>query len=70
MPDKRRSWTEEDIAKLKNMAGKLSLFEIATRLNRTAAATAMEASKLKVSLRTRPYFGGPRQANGETSLER
>ena len=40
MPDKRRSWTEEDIAKLKNMAGKLSLFEIATRLNRTAAATA------------------------------
>ena len=70
MPDNRRVWTEDDIAKLKSMAGKLALREIATELGRTPGATAVEASKLKVSLRTRPYFGGPRRANGETSLER
>jgi hypothetical protein len=47
MPDNRRNWTEEDIAKLKSMAGKLSLVEIATRLGRTTGATALQASKLK-----------------------
>jgi hypothetical protein len=70
MPDNRRTWTEEDIGKLKSMAGKLSLVEIATRLRRTTAATAVAASKLKISLRRRSYFGGPRPAKGEASLER
>lgn len=70
MPDNRRPWTEEDIAKLKSMAGKLALKDIAKQLGRTAGATAVEASKLKVSLRTRTYFGGPRRASSETSLER
>lgn len=69
MPDNRRPWTEEDIAKLKSMAGKLALKDIAKQLGRTAGATAVEASKLKVS-RTRTYFGRPRRASGETSLER
>jgi hypothetical protein len=35
------------------MAGKLALKDIAKKLGRTAGATAVEASKLKVSLRTR-----------------
>ena len=54
MPDNRRSWTEEDIAKLKNLAGKLALREIATELGRTPGATAVEASKLGLSLSRRP----------------
>jgi hypothetical protein len=70
MPDNKRPWTEEDIATLKSMAGKLSLVEIATRLGRTTAATAVEASKLGISLRRRSYFGGPRPTNNEAPLER
>ena len=54
MPDNRRTWTEEDIAKLKNLAGKLALREIATELGRTPGATAVEASKLGLSLSRRP----------------
>ena len=53
MPDNRRVWTEDDIAQLKSMAGKLSLRDIAAELGRTPAATAVEASKLKLSLSTR-----------------
>ena len=55
MPDNRRPWTEEEIAKLKSMAGTLPLIEIAAKLRRSPGATAVEASKLKVSLRTRSY---------------
>ena len=69
MPDNRRTWTEDDITKLKSMAGKLALREIATRLGRTPGATAVVASRLKVSLRTRPYLGGPRRVS-EASMER
>ena len=54
MPDNRRPCTEEEIAKLKSMAGKLALSQIAAELGRTPGATAVEASKLKVSLRTGP----------------
>ena len=56
MPDNRRSWTETDIAKLKSMAGKLPAKEIAAELGRSRGATLVEASKLKISLRTRPHF--------------
>jgi hypothetical protein len=68
MPDNRRPWTETDIAKLKSMAGKIPAKDIAAALGRSAAATAVEASKLNISLRTRIYLGGPRR--GEASLER
>lgn len=50
MPDNRRAWTEHEIAQLKSMAGKLPLYEIAAQLGRTRRATAVEASKLKLSL--------------------
>ena len=56
MPDNRRPWTEADIAKLKSMAGKLPTKEIAAELGRSRGATLVEASKLKISLRTRPHF--------------
>ena len=56
MSDNRRSWTEAEIAKLKSMAGKLPAKEIAAELGRCGGATRVEASKLKISLRTRPHF--------------
>ena len=58
MPDSRRPWSEDDIAKLKSMAGKLPAKEIAAELGRSPGATVVEASKLGLSLRThRPSFG-------------
>jgi len=53
MPDNRRVWTEGDIAKLKDMAGRIPREEIAAQLGRTVGATAVEASKLGLSLRRR-----------------
>jgi hypothetical protein len=58
MPDLRRAWTEDDIARLKAMAGKMPAERIAADLGRILGATAVEASKLGLSLRIkRP---GPR----------
>lgn len=69
MPKIKR-WTEDDIAKLKSMAGKTPVEQIAAELGRSLGATIVEASKLGVSVRTRPYFGRPPRVNGEASLER
>ena len=68
MPDTRRPWSEDDIAKLKSMAGKLSARDIAAELGRSLGATVVEASKLKISLSTRPQFGRPRRASVGASL--
>ena len=43
--DHRRVWTEDDIAKLKSMAGRLTLKDIAAELGRSKGATAVVASK-------------------------
>ncbi|WP_156929080.1 SANT/Myb-like DNA-binding domain-containing protein [Bradyrhizobium sp. th.b2] len=48
-----RSWTAEEIEKLKAMAGKLPTGKIAEHLGRGPMAIAMKAHQLKVSLRTR-----------------
>ena len=48
----RRPWSEDDVAKLKSLAGRRSTTEIAAELGRTAGATVVEASKLKISLNT------------------
>ena len=47
MADNRRVWTEDDIAKLKSMAGRLTLKDIAAELGRRKGATAVVASKHK-----------------------
>ena len=52
--DTRRPWSGDDIAKLKSLAGALPIIEIAAKLRRSPAAVTTEASKLKLSLRTRP----------------
>jgi len=54
MPDRKGGWTEDDIAKLKAMAGKKPGPRIAEELGRTLGATYVEASKLGLSLRINP----------------
>jgi hypothetical protein len=44
----RRPWTEEDRAKIRNLAGNVSPQELGRQLNRTEAATRVQAWKLRV----------------------
>jgi hypothetical protein len=46
-----RGWTENDIAKLKSLAGKLPVKDIAAELGRSSGATILAAHKLALSLR-------------------
>jgi hypothetical protein len=46
-----RGWTENDIAKLKSLAGKLPVKDIAAELGRSPGATILAAHKLALSLR-------------------
>ena len=50
MNQTRRPWTEEDSDKIKNLAGEVSLEELARQLNRTETAIRVQAWKLKVSV--------------------
>ena len=52
-----RPWSEEDIAKLKSMAGRRRAKDIAVALGRSVEATVVAASRMKLSLRTRFDFG-------------
>ena len=68
MPVSRREWTSDDIAKLKSLAGKVPAQEIATELGRSLGATAVEASKLKVSLRVPRTSGSAGTIGSDSSL--
>jgi hypothetical protein len=46
-----RRWTADDIATLKNLARKYPAAAIAGQLGRSAAATAIKAHELKLSLK-------------------
>jgi hypothetical protein len=59
MPITRRPWTANDVAKLRELAGKRTAKEIGVDLGRTAGAVAVEASKLKISLSTSRRPGRP-----------
>jgi transposase-like protein len=48
MKQTRRSWSEEESAAIKNLAGKVSLKEIARQLDRSESATRVQAWKLGV----------------------
>ena len=65
-----RTWSEEDIAKLKSMAGRRPAKDIAVALGRTVEATLVEASKLRLSLRTRFDFGRAASARVSIRCER
>jgi hypothetical protein len=45
-------WSEQDIAQIKKLAGKLSLRELADKLDRSDEATRAKASKLGVCLQS------------------
>ena len=53
MPESRRAWKEDDIAKLKAMAGKVPGERIAAELGRTLGALAVKACELRLTLRTK-----------------
>jgi hypothetical protein len=55
--NERRRWTEDDIAKLKNMARRYPADRIANELRRGRAATVMKAHLLGISLRLKPKRG-------------
>ena len=48
-------WTDEDIAKIKSLAGKVPAKDIARELGRTRGSLAVQASKLKIPLRYNRY---------------
>src|ERR1019366_8692725 len=48
----RQPWSEREIAQIKKMAGKLPLNELARKLNRTEAATRVQAWKLGFSVKS------------------
>jgi hypothetical protein len=50
---KQRPWTQADNDTLKSLAGKVDSSKIAEQLGRSLAATVVQASKLRISLRTR-----------------
>jgi hypothetical protein len=63
MTHSKRAWTEDDIAKLKSMAGKVPWERIAVELGHSRGAIAVKACELGVSLRTKPRAGkGKRRA--------
>jgi hypothetical protein len=55
----RNPWTDEDNAILKTQAGKIPATKIAERLGRTKGAVVLQASKLKISLRTERHITRP-----------
>ena len=67
----RSKWTEDDIAKLKRLAGKVPAKDIAAALGRSRAATVVQASKLRLSLRCYKsrQFSGAEQGTTPTNLE-
>jgi hypothetical protein len=67
MPEPRREWTADDVAKLKSLAGRLPTEEIAVQLGRSPSAIAVKACNLKLSLRHRAK---PDPSSGETTLSR
>jgi hypothetical protein len=59
MANSRRPWSEDEIAKLRSMAGRFPPMEIAIELGRSPGAVMVEASKLKISLSTRSITPRP-----------
>jgi hypothetical protein len=64
----RRSWTEDDNAKLRGLAGTMPVEDVAAELGRTPSAVVVQASKLSVSVaykrQRRASFLNPQSALG------
>ena len=68
MGDNSRTWTKDEVARLKRMAGRIPRDEIAAKLGRSPGATAMEASKLGISLGLQPKMR--RALRGKSTTKR
>lgn len=60
MPHGYRVWTDDDVAKLKVLAGSKSPDDISRELGRTLAATVCKAHLLGISMRRPANAGLPR----------
>jgi transposase-like protein len=62
MLQNRRAWTEEDKEEISRLAGKVSPSELARHLDRSEAATRVQAAKLgiKITLGAAGVRGGPK----------
>jgi len=69
MREPRREWTNDEIAKLRSLAGKMSIEEIAAELGRSPGATSVKACNLKLSLR-RAHRARPDPSSAGTTLSR
>jgi hypothetical protein len=68
-PKSKQRWNEDDIAKLKAMAGKEPGDRIAAELGRTLGATAVQASKRGLSLRIKYQHRGTKPDEDGSSAE-
>jgi hypothetical protein len=59
---KKRLWTNDEVAKLKSLAGKMPARDIAVEIGRGYAATVLKAHLLRIPLRV------PRKREGSKSI--
>ena len=64
MAQDRSPWSEQDVEKLKEMAGKLPLKDPAKRMNRTQSATRVPAGKLGLSATSGAAMDAPAEIEG------
>lgn len=65
----RRLWTEQESVKLRNLAGQVSVGELARQLNRTEASVRFHASKIGVSFKHSALQVEPTKQKGRPSLD-
>jgi len=56
----KRGWTDDDIAKLRSLASRVPVRDIAAELGRSPGATVLKAHQLRLSLRcarAKPHMG-------------
>jgi len=56
----KRGWTNDDIAKLRSLASRVPVRDIAAELGRSPGATVLKAHQLRLSLRctrAKPHMG-------------
>ena len=59
----RKPWTEEEMARLRNLAGSYTTAQIAQELGRGVPATIAKARELQISLRKKRKLGLKNQSN-------
>lgn len=63
-----RRWSEDDVAKLRDMARKMPTPQIAAELGRGVAAVTVKAHELKLSLRMKAKEEATSRSDGDTRV--